>query len=344
MSPYRYCLLLVAITLALAACAIGPDTPSADQGSSSELTSAPTLEPNPTMMNLPTSPSTPETPPASSVSVTTLVEKLEAATGGLTIDPSGNLYVADIGNIPSRDGNTVYKITPAGEVSVLAQGEALLGASGNAVDSKGNLFQANFSGDDIVKISPEGEITPFATEGISGPVGIAIDPDDNLYVANCKGASIVKLSPDGDTTQIARGSPFNCPNGITLDDRGNVYVANFSDSWIIKITPDGQADRFAELPGHNNGHIVFHGGTFYATGRGVHQIFAISMQGEVSLLAGTGERGWEDGPALEATFSLPNGIAINADGTALYINQVRQSSGSANYPTTVRVILLGNSE
>lgn len=43
---------------------------------------------------------------------------------------------------------------------------------------------------------------------------------------------------------------------------------------------------------------------------------------------------------MKATCSLPNGIAINADGTALYINQVRQTSGGANHPTAVRVILL----
>jgi sugar lactone lactonase YvrE len=289
-------------------------------------------------------PTIPISPLAAGARVVTLVDEIEAATGGVTLDSNGNLYVADIGNVPSRRGNTVYKVTPDGEVSVFAQGEGLLGASGNAVDSLGNLFQANYTGSTIVKISPDGTVTPFVVEGVRGPVGIAIDPEDNLYVANCNASTITELSPSGESTTIARGSPFNCPNGITLDDRGNIYVANFSDGWIIKVSSDGEAERFAELPGRNGGHIAFHRGTFYATARGAHQIFTISMQGEVSLLAGTGGRGWDDGPALEATFSLPNGIAINADGTALFINHVRQSSGGANYPTTVRMILLGDSE
>jgi len=46
--------------------------------------------------------------------------------GGVTIDLVGNIYVADFRDL-------VWKITP----------EGLYGASGNAIDSEGNLLQSN---------------------------------------------------------------------------------------------------------------------------------------------------------------------------------------------------------
>lgn len=274
--------------------------------------------------------------------VETLVEVLDAATGGVTVDAEGNLYVADIGQVPSRRGHTVYRITLEGEVLVFAQGEPLLGASGNAFDSHGDLYQSSFSGNEISVIAPDGSISAFTDRGISGPVGIAIDADDNLYVANCTNHSIQRISPEGESEQLVRGSPLNCPNGITLGPDGTLYVANFGDGWVVKVTPEGMAERLAELPGRNNGHLIFHDGRLYVVARRANQIYSMSLQGEIALLAGTGQRGWDDGPALEATFSLPNGIAIAPDGSALYINQVRRESGGLNAPISVRVIRLGS--
>ncbi len=276
---------------------------------------------------------------AASARVVTLVDELPAATGGVTTDAAGNLYVADIGQIPSRRGNTVYRITPEGGFEVYAQGEALLGASGNAFDSLGNLFQANFSGREVSRITPDGQITSVGRA--SGPVGIAIDADGNLFVAECTGQSILRITPDGESSTIAQGSPLNCPNGITIDDKGNLYIANFGNGWVVRMGPDGQLARLAELPGGNNGHLVFLDGRLFVVDRGSHQIYVVSLDGEVALLAGSGERGWEDGSALEASFSLPNGIAASPDGSALYVNQVRRDIGALNYPSSVRVILLG---
>ena len=62
--------------------------------------------------------------------------------------------------------------------------------------------------------------------------------------------------------------------------------------------------------------------------RGAHQIFRVTLEGEVELFAGTGERGRDDGPALEATFSFPNDIDVAPDGT-LYVNEIASTTGSA---------------
>lgn len=338
------------IGVSLAACAGGPssepsrtaDAPEPDLNDTIHA-ATPTNTPESTNAATESPTAIPKSALAFESRVVTLVDELDAATGGVTIDSAGNLYVADIGNIPSRNGRVVYRISPDGVVSTFAEGDALHGPSGNAIDSKGNLYQANFSGGEIVKISPEGEVSTVIQQGLRGPIGIAIDAIDNLYVADCSGQSIRLVSPDGGSSLIATGSPLNCPNGITIDGQGHLYIANFGDGWVLKVTADGRVERLAELPGRNNGHLVYHDDLLYVVARSAHSIYTVTLDGEIALLAGTGERGWDDGPALEATFSLPNGIAISADGKMLFINQARQSIGRSNHPTTVRTIVLGDS-
>jgi outer membrane protein assembly factor BamB len=272
--------------------------------------------------------------------VRTLVPELESATGGVVVGPDGNLYVADIGRAPARQGTTIHRISPEGEVSVFVEGEGLLGASGNAFDSDDNLYQSSISANTISRITPDGTVTIFATDGIFSPVGITIDADDTLYVANCGGGGIQRVTQDGESTRFASDALFSCANGITLDPAGNIYVANFRNGRVLKVTPDAEVSEFAELPGYNNGHITYGNGVLYVVSRGGHQVYTLTLDGELALLAGTGERGHDDGPARDATFSLPNDIAISLDGRRLYVNEVFPTTGSANTPSTIRVIIL----
>ena len=68
--------------------------------------------------------------------------------GGITVDQLGFLYVANF-----RDG--VWRIDPeTGRTEVLSR--SLYGASGNAFDSQGNLYQASFLGNTITRIARDG--------------------------------------------------------------------------------------------------------------------------------------------------------------------------------------------
>ena len=186
--------------------------------------------------------------------VRTLVGPLAGGTGGMETDAAGNIYAADFGvSLDGPPGTVVYKITPAGEASVWANG--LVGASGNAFDSQGNLLQSNISAGRVSKIDPAGQVTTFATGLNGGPVGIAVAPGDTLYVVNCGQNQIHRVDPDGLATVWTQSSLFNCPNGITLADDGNFYVANFGNGDVLRVTPSGVTTRLATLPGNNNGHI-----------------------------------------------------------------------------------------
>jgi predicted GH43/DUF377 family glycosyl hydrolase len=282
---------------------------------------------------------------ANETAVRTLIADLPASTGGVAVNSQGIVHVANIGAIPNRIGKDIYQITPDGQATLWVSGQGLLGASGNTFDADGNLIQSSLTGNVIHRITPDGTITELVREGIHGPVGVVLATDGTLFVANCSGISIQRVLPDGTSTPLAKDSQlFRCPNGITLDESGNVYVSNFRNGMIFKVTTNGKITPLAELPGGNNAHLTYMNGLLYVVDRGNHQIYTVTLDGETTLFAGTGERGHQDGPALQATFSLPNDIVFSTDGHHLYLNEVSPTKGSNNNPSAVRVIELPREE
>ena len=249
--------------------------------------------------------------------VDTLTENLPGRVGGVTVDRVGFIYVADF-------GEQVWKVSPQGEVTVFA--DSMYGSSGNTIDSRGRLLQANFYGNYIARVSRSGEVSVLVDEGLSGPVGITVDPKDDMYVCNCGDNTIGKYSPDGKGAVFAKSDLLKCPNGITLVGQ-DLYVVNFSDDAVMKITSDGQVSELARLPGNGNGHITFARGALYATSFRGHKIYKVGLGGQVTELAGTGQKGTVDGAGNLARFSHPNGIAASPTGNRLYVNDFLGISG-----------------
>jgi sugar lactone lactonase YvrE len=275
--------------------------------------------------------------------VETLATDIQAGTGGIEVDARGNVYTSDFGKRlgdPSLLGTKIFKITPTGSVSLFAKG--FQGASGNAFDSQGNLFQANIRGNTISRIGPDGTSRLFTRQAILSPVGIAIDKTDTLFVCNCGDSSIIRVTKEGKGKRLVRSPLLQCPNGITLDEAGNLYVSNFFNGDVIKITPHGKASQLATLPGQNNGHLVYHRGLLFVVARAAHQVYKVGLDGSVTLFAGTGSRGNRDGEPLNASFSLPNDIAVSPDGRMLYLNEVVPTTGDKKdlSPTRIRRIVL----
>lgn len=287
-----------------------------------------------------------EAPPATSpgIVVETLAPELEGGTGGMEVDAKGFVYCADFGSVlgaGGTGGDRIFRIDPeTGASEVFARG--LRGASGNALGPGGDLFQSNIGGNFISRIRPDGSSSVFLRANLRSPVGIAVDAEGMLFVANCGSNSILEVTPEGESNVFASDPLFACPNGIALDDEHNLYVANFGNGDVIQVAWDGEVRKLATLPGNNNGHLVQRGGFLYVVARGAHQIYKVSLDGEVELFAGTGARGHDDGPALEATFSFPNDLAFSPDGKTLYVNENASTSEPHTVlaPTTVRRIRL----
>ena len=280
-----------------------------------------------------------ETSPAPIVDILT---EVPAATGGLSVDADGNIYVADIGLAPARQGRTIYKVTPEGEVSIFAESTDFTGASGNAFDSEGNLYQSSFNRNRISKITPEGEVSLFATQGIFGPGAIVIDEEDSLYVVNCQSRTIQKITQSGESTTVSSSPLFACATGLAVDSEDNFYVVNFNNGNVAKVDAiTGEVTTFATITNGGNGHITYSEteDILYVVALAAAQVYTVSLDGEVKLFAGTGSKGHDVGPVLEATFSRPNDLAISPNGNILYINDAIPTNG-ANQPSYIKRIIL----
>ena len=249
------------------------------------------------------------------------------AVGGVATDALGYVYFADF-------RNTLWRRDPDGRVEKLAEG--FYGASGNAVGPRGEIYQSSFNGNYISRVSRTGEVERWVEEGLSGPVGIAVGPEGELYVCNCSDGTIARVDPDRSVTTFADHELLTCPNGITFDDRGDLYVVNFNNTHVVRITPEGEVSSFAQIPGAGgNGHIVFARGGFYVTKFRGHQVFRLWRDGTSTVVAGTGVAGEEDGPALSALFTRPNGIAASPSGKALWVNDLVEGQGVGVGPSRV---------
>lgn len=273
--------------------------------------------------------------------VITLVEHIYAGTGGVTVGNDGTIYVSDFGpwlsglnNLNPR--NRIYKVSPEGKVQEWVRG--IYGASGSKIDSEGNFYQSNVQRGYVSKISPQGKLDTTFITGLTSPVGIQMDEEGSLYVNNCGGHKIVKVFSDGTKSDFCTDSLLNCPNGLTKDDLGNFYASNFYDGNLIKITAEGEASLLASIPGNNNGHVLYNNNYLYVVARANHQLYKVSLTGEVNLWAGNGTRGRENSTRLNSSFSFPNDIDVSPDGRFMYVNEISDTISDHRLltPTTLR--------
>ena len=251
---------------------------------------------------------------------------------GIAAAPDGTIYVAD-----GVGAHRIYRITPAGVLSVLAgslEGFADgLGVnarfstpSGLALDAAGNLYVADTGNDAIRRITPDGTVSTVAgpDAGLNGPVGVAIDPGGRVIVADTYNDRIVAVEPGGILRPIAgdghsgveqeAAASFDTPSGVGVDPAGNIYVADTGNGAVRVIAPDltvstlpiSSADRRPLGVAASSD-----GALFVADARGY--VLEITSAGGERIVAGSA-RGFADGMGPDARFRAPTGIAVIAPG------------------------------
>jgi len=107
----------------------------------------------------------------------------------LRFDGQRNLYVGDYGS-PLTSGTRVLVYNPSLALTRTITGFA--GPIGIALDSAANVYVANYTRNDITRVTPAGAASVYAT-GLSGPHAIAFDPSGRLYVADFGTGRLLRL-------------------------------------------------------------------------------------------------------------------------------------------------------
>lgn len=280
-------------------------------------------------------------------------------------DNKGNLYIADY------QGHRIRKITADGMVGTFA-GDGTAGVvngpalnarfnqpTGLAMDPQGNLYVADFSGQCIRKITPEGIVSTFVGStqagfldgsGTSaqfyGPETVTADSLGNLYVGDRYNHRVRKITSGGVVSTLAGNGTvgyldaqgvnarLSSPIGTAIDSKGNIYVAELGNNRIRKIDSSGNVTTIA---GSGSAGYVDGTGTqaafkiptaiaidpydnLYVVESGNALIRRISPEKVVTTIAGNGIQGFSDGTGTAATLNTPFGISIDAHG-CLYIGE-----------------------
>ena len=274
----------------------------------------------------------------------------------LTIDPEGNLYIADSAN------DCIRRLTPAGIVSVFAGSADVRGsANGTATTARfyapygitwapsGELFVADTLNHTIRRVTSAQIVSNFSGPGggfgnvdatgaaarFNYPQGLALDTDDSLLIADWRNSAIRHLTPDGVVT--TRRS-FTSPQGIAVG--GGVIAVTDRTRHFVRLYP-ATGSNFADIgtsgqAGATDGPlagVLFNQpydicvdtfGRIVVADTGNHTIRLLGVTSATSGFVGitiagqAGVSGATNGAGTAARFSSPRGVAVDRAGV-LYV-------------------------
>ncbi|WP_295666648.1 putative Ig domain-containing protein [uncultured Mucilaginibacter sp.] len=209
---------------------------------------------------------------------------------GLTIDASGNIWVAQNGT------NRVTKYTSAGVAT--NHTVAATGNTGIAVDAAGNYYVSNTNGN-VYKYNAAGTLqstnTTAATNNILNPGsldGIAIDASGNLFFTDVNEGIVWKYTASTGVTSQLITTPS--PVGVTVDASGNIYVVDQGASKAIKEYNSSGVYQSTIVSGLNIPYSIYRdaNGDFYVGDSGTNTIKEYNALGTlIGSTAATNPRG-----------------------------------------------------
>jgi len=257
---------------------------------------------------------------------------------GIAVDSSGNLYIADCLNSRIRkvtaDG-IIHTIAGNGNSDYTGDNGPALSASlyyprGVAVDAAGNVYIADTVNNCIRKVALDGNITTVAGDGghrysgdnvqatassLAFPGDVAVNPSGIFYIADSIDNRVRRVASNGVITTVAGDGSFNysgdgglaslaqlsAPESVALDSLGNVYIADTQNQRIRRIDPNG---------------------------------ILTTVAGD-----GTAGSGGDNGPALQAQFDDPVGVAVGT-GNNIFVadtsnNRIRMIASGDDTISTV---------
>ena len=218
----------------------------------------------------------------------------EARRCGIGVDNDLNVYVADVHNMQIR------KIAPDGMVTTHA-GHYTDSPDWGVVRAEGGTYDPEFR-----------------------PNCLAVNPDNKfVYVLDNWIGGMHVVEPDGRTHYMGWGGAS--ASGCAVDPARNRFFISHSDGKIDLAVADGYGYNGAPRDNVYNGGKKFGGlavdkeGNLYAAAYEENRIYKFTNGDWTNpvVIAGSGNAGCKDGPAMEAEFHCPWGLAIDNDGNLL---------------------------
>lgn len=248
----------------------------------------------------------------------------------LSVDPAGNIYLADSSN------HRLRRISPNGLITTLA-------GSGErpAIDSRCSPLGG---------AAAIGDNGPATNARLYGPAHALPGPDGTLLLVDQKNNRIRQIAADGRITTLvgtnlhaffapnipATSSPLDWPSAAAYAPDGSLYFAELHSHRIARLAPNGRLQLIAgtgfagdapeNVPAatarlNTPTHLLFDpAGNLLIADQGNHKVRRITPDGLITTLAGTGAAGFsgDDGPASAARLNQPNALALDSAGN-LYI-------------------------
>jgi uncharacterized protein (TIGR03437 family) len=251
----------------------------------------------------------------------------------VTVDATGNLFIADSGN------HRIRKVSSDGIIRTVAGGGP------------------GFVPDDV---------GPATDARLANPLGVAVDGSGNLFIAEAGKHRIRQVSPDGTIRTIAGNelpgfsgdgvlaitASINKPHSVAVDSAGNLFLADTENHRIRKVSPDGNIQTvvgsgsrgsFGDGGPATNAFLwqpvdiaVDRDGNMFIADSEINRIRKVSVDRTIQTVAGSGLFGFtgDNRPATSASLNRPRSVAVDsagnlfiADTQNVRIRKVNRSDG-----------------
>jgi len=272
--------------------------------------------------------------------------------GGVAVDASGNLFIADTGNEVIRKVDTHGIITTVagnGKLTFTPQGIKVNPKGGSPKGGPGGNYSGTYSGDG-------GAAT---NAGLNLPSGVAVDAAGNLFIADQDNGRIRKVDANAIITTVAGngtggysgdgGAATNAslsPSGVGVDAAGRLFIADSANNRIREVASNGIITTLA-----GNGTWAYSGdggaatnaslnnpsgvgleasGDLLIADSGNNRIRKVDTNGIITTVAGNGPSGLQGGfsgdggPATNASLNNPVGVAVGASGNLFIADQANE--------------------
>lgn len=157
----------------------------------------------------------------------------------LAVDGSGNIYVSDTGDIEKGGKGAIFKISPAGKVSLViseAQNPSIKSPNGLLFDGSGKLLVVDFATGELSRIDLGSSKVEKIADGFGGGDGLIGGAGGMLYVSDWKSGKVWKL------------------DAKSADAKPVLYAQTFKSAADIGLSRDG---KFILVPDMKAGELVW---------------------------------------------------------------------------------------